>query len=169
MKKPLNLQPSSSSIATSWKDYNIDWNSHNGDISLKKFSSNSINFHRFKSKPSDFHFNPLISSATFLYPLKTSEKRMLSDVCRGYKYVAPDIKGSRRPWSKEKKLLIYKSSSKNSTQYTRGISNYIYLLEPSVISFHSCLWYQLIGPKRNPWVTVNLQSSFIYSSNMSTF
>ena len=62
------IQPSFSSIDTSWKDYNIDWKSHNGDISLKKFSSNSINFHRFKSKPSDFHHNPFMSSVTFLYP-----------------------------------------------------------------------------------------------------
>ena len=40
----------------------------------------------------------------------------------------------RRPWSRAKKLLIFKSSSKTFTKNTKAISNYIYLLQPSVIS-----------------------------------
>ena len=128
MNKLLNLHSSFSNFDIGWKDYNINWNSQNGDISLRNFSSNSINLHRFKSKLSDFYLNPLMSSVTFLYPLKTSEKHMLSHVFRRYKYVTLDINGSRRSWSKEKKLLIYKSSSKTFIQYTKAISNYIYLL-----------------------------------------
>ena len=34
-------------------------------------------------------------SVTFLYPLKTSEKRRFSDVFRGYKNVTLDINGLR--------------------------------------------------------------------------
>ena len=34
-----------------------------------------------------------MSNVKFLYPLKTSEKRRFSDVFRGYKNVARDIKG----------------------------------------------------------------------------
>ena len=41
-------------------------------------------------------FNPLMSSVTFLYPLKTSEKLRFSDVFRGYKTVALDINGLKR-------------------------------------------------------------------------
>ena len=37
--------------------------------------------------------NPLISSVTFIYPLKTSEKGRFSDVFRGYKNVTLDING----------------------------------------------------------------------------
>ena len=38
-------------------------------------------------------FSPLMSSVTFLYPLKTSEKRMFSDVFGRYKNVTLDING----------------------------------------------------------------------------
>ena len=34
-----------------------------------------------------------MSSVTFLYPLKTSEKRRFSDVFRGFKNVTLDING----------------------------------------------------------------------------
>ena len=131
MKKSLNLQSSFRSIDTSWKDknsYNIDWNSQNGDKSLKNFSSTSINFHCFKSKTSDLRLNPLMFSVSFLYPLKTSEKRMLSDVSRGYNNATLDINGLRRPWSRERKLLIFQCSSKTFTQNKKSILNYIYLL-----------------------------------------
>ena len=74
----------------------------------------------------------------------------------------------RRPWSLEKKLLIFKSSSNNLTQNKKAISNYIYLLQLSVISFHSYLWYQLIGTNRNPCVAVNFQKPIIYSNDTST-
>ena len=37
--------------------------------------------------------NPLMSSVTFIYTLKTSEKRRFSDVFRGYKNVTLDING----------------------------------------------------------------------------
>ena len=67
----------------------------------------------------------------------------------------------RRPWSSKKKLVIFKRSSKTFTENTKAISNYIYLLWPSAISFHPSLWYQLIGTKRNPWVAKNLQSPFL--------
>ena len=63
----------------------ISTETQNGDKSLKKFLSNSINFHRFKSKTSDFRLNPLMENQSFLYPLQTSENRMLSYVFRGYK------------------------------------------------------------------------------------
>ena len=75
----------------------------------------------------------------------------------------------RTPSSKEKKLLIFKSSSKTLNQNTKAISNEIYLLYFSVISFHSSLWYQLIGSMRNPWVAVNLQRPINYSNETSTF
>ena len=74
----------------------------------------------------------------------------------------------RRPWSSEKKLLIFKMSSKTFTQNTKAISNYIYLLQPSVISLLPSLWYQLISTKRNPWVATNSKSPIIYSSGTST-
>ena len=38
-------------------------------------------------------FNPLMSSVTFLYPLKTSENLRFSDVFKGYKNVTLDING----------------------------------------------------------------------------
>ena len=74
----------------------------------------------------------------------------------------------RRPRSKEKMLLIFKSPSKTFTQNTKAISNYIYLLQPSVISLLPSLWYQLISTKRNPWVATNFKSPIIYSSGTST-
>ena len=74
----------------------------------------------------------------------------------------------RRPWSSEKKLLIFKMSSITFTQNTKAISNYIYLLQPSVISLLPSLWYQLISTKRNPWVATNFKSPIIYSSGTST-
>ena len=74
----------------------------------------------------------------------------------------------RRTWSLEKKLLIYKSSSNNFPQNKKAISNYIYLLQLSVISFHSSLWYQLIGTNRNPCVAGNLQRPIVYSNDTST-
>ena len=37
-----------------------------------------------------------MSSATFLYPLKASEKRRFSDVFRGYKNVTLDIRERRQ-------------------------------------------------------------------------
>ena len=40
--------------------------------------------------------NPLMSSVTFLYPLKTSEKRRFSDVFRGYQNETLDINGLRK-------------------------------------------------------------------------
>ena len=42
------------------------------------------------------HFNPLMFSVTFLYPLKTSEKRRFSDVFRGYQNETLDINGLRK-------------------------------------------------------------------------
>ena len=74
----------------------------------------------------------------------------------------------RRPWSREKKLLIFKSHIKTFTQNTKAISSYIYLLWPSVIIFHFTLWYQLIGIRKNPWVAVNLESRIMYSKDTST-
>ena len=68
----------------------------------------------------------------------------------------------------ERKLLNFKRSSKTFTQDKKAISNGIYLLQPSVICFHSTLWYQPIGTKRNPWVAVSLQSPIYYSNNTST-
>ena len=44
-----------------------------------------------------------------------------------------------RPWSREKKLLIFKSSSKTFTQNTKARTNYIYVLYSLVTSFHSSL------------------------------
>ena len=69
---------------------------------------------------------------------------------------------------KEWKLLNFKRSSKIFTMNTKAISNYRYVMQPSMISFHWSLWYQLIGTKRNPLVSVNLQSPVIYSNDAST-
>ena len=74
----------------------------------------------------------------------------------------------RKPWSSEKKLLIFKISSKTFTQNTKAISDYMYFLEPYAIFFHSSLLYQLIATNRNHWVAVNLQTPVIYSNEMST-
>ena len=68
----------------------------------------------------------------------------------------------------EKRLLNLKWSSKIFTQDTKAISNLIYLLQHCIIYLNSTLWYQLIGTKRNPWVTVYLQSPTTYSHNTST-
>ena len=75
---------------------------------------------------------------------------------------------SRGTGSKERKLLNSKMSSETFTQDTKAISNYLYLLQPSVICFYSTLWYQPIGTKRNPGVAVYLQSPINYSNNTST-
>ena len=68
----------------------------------------------------------------------------------------------------EKRLLNLKWCSKIFTQDTKAISNLIYLLQHCIIYLNSTLWYQLIGTKRNPWVTVYLQSPTSYSHNTST-
>ena len=44
-------------------------------------------------------FNSLMSSVTFLYPLKTSENLHFSDIFRGYKNVMQDINGLKQIWS----------------------------------------------------------------------
>ena len=75
---------------------------------------------------------------------------------------------SRGTGSKERKLLNSKMSSETFTQDTKAISNYLYLLQPSVTCFYSTLWYQPIGTKRNPWVAVYLQSPINYWNNTST-
>ena len=71
MKKLFNFQSSFLSINSAWQEknsYNIDWNSHSGDKSLKNFSSNSINFHRFKSKANDFcHKKTMIKGKEVAY------------------------------------------------------------------------------------------------------
>ena len=41
----------------------------------------------------EFFINPLMSGVTFLYPLKTSEKRRFYDVFRVFKNVTLDING----------------------------------------------------------------------------
>ena len=61
--------------------------------------------------------------------------------------------------SKERKLLHFKSRTKNFTEDTKAILNYIYLLQDSVICFDSSIWYQLIATKRNPWVPLHFQST----------
>ena len=43
-----------------------------------------------------------------------------------------------------------------------------YIFCNSVICFQSTLWYQLIGTKRNPWVTVCWESPTNYSHKTST-
>ena len=61
-----------------------------------------------------------------------------------------------RPWSREKKLLTFKSSSKTFTQNTKAISKY---------------WHhrhQLIGTKRNPCVVVIFQGPIFHSHNTPT-
>ena len=70
--------------------------------------------------------------------------------------------------STEGKLLHFKSSTKNYTEDTKAISNYIYLLQHSVICFDSSIWYQLISTKRNPWVALHFQSTINYSHDTST-
>ena len=70
--------------------------------------------------------------------------------------------------SKERKLLNCKSSTKNFTEDTKAISNYIYLLQHSVICFDSSIWYQLIATMRNPWVALYFQSTVNYSHDTST-
>ena len=128
MKKLFNFQSSFLSINSAWQEknsYNIDWNSHSGDKSLKNFSSNSINFHRFKSKTNGFFF-------------------------------------WRKPWSSEKKLLIFKSSSKTFNQNTKAKSDCMYFLEAYVVFFHSSLLYQLISTNRNHCIAVNFQTPIIY-------
>ena len=69
---------------------------------------------------------------------------------------------------KERKLFNFKTSTKHFTEDTKAISNYIYLLEHSVICFDSSIRYQLIATKRNPWVALYFQSTINYSHNTST-
>ena len=71
-------------------------------------------------------------------------------------------------WSRERKLLQFKRSTKTFTQDTKAISNYIYPLQTSVISLRPILWYQLICTKRNHWVAVYLQSPSNYSTHTYT-
>ena len=57
MKKLSNLHSSFSNTDTSWKDkssHNVQRNSQNGQKPLKNVSSNSIIFHRLKSKTNYF-------------------------------------------------------------------------------------------------------------------
>ena len=61
---------------------------------------------------------------------------------------------------------LQKSSSKNSTEDTKAISNYIYLLQHSVICFDSSIWYQFIATKRNPWVALHFQSTIIHMTHL---
>ena len=68
--------------------------------------------------------------------------------------------------SRERKLLNLKKSSKTFTKDTKAISNYIYLLQHSVICLCPILWYQLNGSKRNPWVPVYLQSPIIQTTHL---
>ena len=70
----------------------------------------------------------------------------------------------RRPWSREKKLLIFKGSSKIFTQNTKLCQ----ILLRYAISFHSSHLYQEIGTNRNPSFAVNLESPIIYSNDTST-
>ena len=67
----------------------------------------------------------------------------------------------------KRKLLNFKRSSKTFTQDKKAISNYLYLLK-TVTCFHSSLWYQFIGTKRNPWVALYLQSPINYWHDNST-
>ena len=60
------------------------------------------------------------------------------------------------PWSREEKLLTFKSSSKTFTQNTKAISKYWHY------------WHQLIGTKKNPCVAIIFQSPIIHSNNTST-
>ena len=61
-------------------------------IPVKKFQNTYFSEQLFsKNTSSGCSFKPLMSSVTFLYPLKTSENLRFSDVFRGYKNLTLDI------------------------------------------------------------------------------
>ena len=72
----------------------------------------------------------------------------------------------RKPWSSEKKLLIFKISSKLSPK-TQKLYQITCIFWNPVIFFHSSPLYQLIATNRNHWIAVNLQTPTIYP-NKST-
>ena len=97
--------------------------------------------------------------------ISTETVRMVTNISKTFLqiqsiFIALDVKQINlqlwRTWSREKKFLTFRSSSKTFTQRTKSISKY----------WHH--WYQLIGTKGNHCVAVSFQTPILHLNNTST-
>ena len=121
--------------------YSIDWNSQNGEKSLKNFSSNSISFHRWNQKQMIFVLGRPWSRENKLLIFKRSSKTFTQNTKSISNYIHQYI----------------------GSKYIQSISS----VTPCDSSSLNPLRYQLIGTKRKPWLAVNFQSPIIYSNDTS--